>query len=123
MVEPSGDTAVAGLLVSALKRNPDAVYVLTDGYENAPAGRVDEVMRAARALGVTTPMFQVSPVLGAEAGGVRRLSDELAPVPVARPEAVGLGMVRAVLTADVEAGIRALLAITRPMLEAKNGGE
>ena len=123
MVTPTGDTALAGLVVTALKRNPDAVYVLTDGYENAPAGRVDEVLRAARALGVTTPVFQVSPVMGAEAGGLRRLSDEMAPVPVARPEAVGLGMVRAVLTADVEAGIRALLAITRPMIEAKNGGE
>jgi hypothetical protein len=123
MVCPTGDTALAGLLVKALKRNPDAVYVLTDGYENAPAGRVDEVMRAARALGVTTPVFQVSPIMGAEAGGLRRLSDELAPVPVSRPEAVGLGMVRAVLTADVEAGIRALLAIARPMIEAKNGGE
>jgi hypothetical protein len=125
MAEPSGDTAFAGLLVQALKRNPDAVYVLTDGYENAPAGRVDEVLRAARALGVTTPVFQVSPVVGAEASGLRRLSEELALVPVSRPEAVGLGMVRAVLTTDVEAGIRALLAITRPMLEAKttNGGE
>jgi hypothetical protein len=123
MAEPAGDTALAGALVKALKRNPDAVYVLTDGYENAPAGRVDEVLRAARALGVTAPVFQVSPVTGAEAGGLRRLSEEIAPVPVSRPEAVGLGMVRAVLTADVEAGIRALLAITRPMLEAKTGGE
>jgi len=123
MVTPAGDTALAGLIVKALKRKPDAVYVLTDGYENAPAGRVDEMLQAARALGVTTPVFQVSPVTGAEAGGLRRLSDEMAPVPVSRPEAVGLGMVRAVLTADVEAGIRALLAITRPMLEAKNGGE
>lgn len=123
MVQPEGDTALAGLLVAALRRHPDAVYVLTDGYENAPAGRVDEVLRAARALGVTTPVFQVTPVLGAEAGGLRRLSDELALVPVARPEAVGLGMVRAVLTADVEAGIRALLAMTRPMLEPKTGGE
>lgn len=123
IVRPEGDTALAGALVRALKRNPDAVYVLTDGYENAPAGRVDEVLRAARALGITTPVFQVSPVTGAEAGGLRRLSDELAPVPVSRPEAVGLGMVRAVLTADVEAGIRALLALTRPMLEAETGGK
>lgn len=123
MVKPAGDTALAGLLVKALKRNPDAVYLITDGYENAPAGRVDEVLRAVRALGVTAPVFQVSPVTGAEAGGLRRLSDELAPVPVSRPEAVGLGMVRAALTTDVEAGIRALLALARPMIEAQNGGE
>jgi hypothetical protein len=121
IVRPAGDTALAGLLVKALGRNPDAVYVITDGYENAPAGRVDEVIRAVRALGVAAPMFQVSPVMGAEAGGLRRLSDELAPVPVSRPEAIGLGMVRAALTADVEAGLRALLALTRPILEANNG--
>jgi hypothetical protein len=123
MVRPAGDTALAGLVVKALKRNPDAVYVLTDGYENAPAGRVDEVLRAARAFGISTPVFQVTPVTGAETGGLRRLSDELAPLPVSRPEAIGLGMVRAVLTADVEAGVRALLVITRPMLDAQNGGE
>jgi hypothetical protein len=61
--------------------------------------------------------------MGAEAGGVRRLSNELAPMPVARPEAIGLGMIRAALTTDVEQGVRALLAATRPMLAPKDQGE
>jgi hypothetical protein len=116
-VKPSGATSLAAAVVEALRERPDALYVITDGYENAPAGRVDEVLRMARSIGVSTPVYQVTPVSGAEAAGIRRLSDEVAPMPVARPEAIGLGLVRAALTADVETGIAGLLAAARPQLQ------
>ena len=118
LVAPGGGTALAMALVRVLKARPDAVYVVSDGYENAPAGRVDEILRQARALGVTTPVYQVTPVAGAEAAGVRSLSPEAAAMPVSRPEAIGLGVVRAALTGDVEAGIQGLLAVARPQLAA-----
>ena len=49
------------------------VFVLTDGYENAPAGRFAEVVRAVRQMGVETPIHQFSPVFAAEARGIRSL--------------------------------------------------
>lgn len=113
---PSGETNLAAATARALAGEPDAVYILSDGYENAPAGRVHEVVLAARKLGCRTPVFQVSPVSGAEAVGVRRLSDEIAPMPVFRPEALGLASVRAALAQDPAAGIQALLAATRPAI-------
>lgn len=116
-VTPSGETSLAAALVAALQEGADAVYLLTDGYENAPAGRVNEVLLAARSIGVTTPVYQVTPVAGAEAAGIRRLSDEAAPMPVGRPEAIGLGMIRAALSADVESGIQGLMAAARPQLQ------
>jgi hypothetical protein len=116
LVRPAGGTSLASLLLRALRKQPDAVYVLTDGYENAPAGRLDEVLRRARALGVRTPVYQLTPVMGAEAAGVRSLSGEMAVLPVSRPESLGLSMVRAALSQSVEAGIAGLLELAAPML-------
>lgn len=116
MVEPSGDTSLASLVLRAMEEGADAVYMLTDGYENAPAGRVDEMIRAAREIGVTVPVYQITPVLAAEKVGIRKVSDLVAPMPVTRPEALGLSMVRAALEADLERGILSLLDTARPML-------
>jgi hypothetical protein len=116
IVRPAGDTSLAEALVDVLQDDLDAVYILTDGYENAPAGRVDEVVRALRQLGIATPLYQVTPVLASETAGIRLLSPELAPLPVSRPEALGLALVRAALTCDIETGIQGLLNLTRPLL-------
>ena len=118
LVVPSGSTSLASALLAVLKTRPDAVYILSDGYENAPAGRVDEILQQVRRLGITTPVYQVSSVSGAEAAGVRQLSSIVSPMPVSRPEAIGLGIVRAALTADVESGIKGLLSVSRPALTA-----
>ena len=75
LIEPAGDTSLAAGLITLLKREPDVVFVLTDGYENAPAGRFAEVIRAVRRMGVETPIHQFSPVFAAETRGVRSLSD------------------------------------------------
>jgi hypothetical protein len=116
IVGPAGDTNLAGALVEVMQDELDAVFILTDGYENAPAGRVDEVIRALRQLGVATPVYQVTPVLASETAGIRLLSPELAPLPVSRPEALGLALVRAALTCDIETGIQGLLTLTRLLL-------
>jgi hypothetical protein len=117
LVRPAGDTALAEALVEAVAEEPDAVYLITDGYENAPSGRVDEVVRALRGLGVHTPVYQVTPVLAGETAGVRALSAAVAPLPVANPEALGLALVRAAIHQDVEQGIAGLLRLTLPLLE------
>lgn len=118
LVRPVGETSLARALVDLFQDSLDAVYLLTDGYENAPAGRVDEVLRALRGLGVATPVYQLTPVLASETAGIRRLSDEVAPLPVTRPEGLGLALVRAALTGDIERGILGLLRMARPLLTA-----
>jgi len=118
-IQPEGDTSLATQLLDAYESGADAIYVISDGYENAPAGRFDEVLRLARQCGTATPVYQITPVMAAEKVGVRALSEQVAPLPVARPEALGLSMVRAALNNDIEAGILGLLNQARPLLQAR----
>lgn len=121
LVQPKNGTSLASALVKVFKEEPDAVYVISDGYENEPAGRVNEVMSRIRGLGIDTPVYQVTPVMAAEAvkkeGAIRKLSDSMSAMPVSSPEGIGLSMIRAALDSDVESGIRALINMTIPKLE------
>ncbi len=118
LIEPAGDTSLATGLITLLKREPDVVFVLTDGYENAPAGRFAEVVRAMRRMGVETPIHQFSPVFAAEARGIRSLSDTVPGLPVSKPEAIGLGLLKALFEADVDRAVAALLGMVQPAIEA-----
>ncbi len=113
LVEPSGDTSLAGGLVRLLKEEPDAIFVLSDGYENAPAGRFSEVVNAVRRMGVNTPIHQFTPVFAAESQGVRKLCETVVAMPVSKPEAIGLGLLKALMEADVDRGVAALFGMTR----------
>jgi hypothetical protein len=113
MVLPSGDTSLASGLVQLLKSDPDVVFVLSDGYENAPAGRFGETVAAVRRMGIQTPIHQFTPVFAAESQGVRALSDAVQAVPVSKPEAIGLGLLTALMESDVDRGVAALLGITK----------
>ena len=119
LIEPTGDTSLAAGLITLLKREPDVVFVLTDGYENAPAGRFAEVIRAVRRMGVETPIHQFSPVFAAETRGVRSLSDAVPGLPVSKPEAIGLGLLKALFEADVDRGVAALMGMVRPAIDDK----
>jgi hypothetical protein len=112
LVEPSGDTSLASGLVRLLKNEPDAVFVLSDGYENAPAGRFSEVVAAVRRMGVKTPIHQFTPVFAAEARGVRKLCESVVAMPVSKPESIGLGLLKALMEADVDRGVAALFGMT-----------
>lgn len=116
LVTPSGDTSLAEALVEVAQSELDAIYIITDGYENAPAGRVDEVIRAMRGLGMNLPIYQVTPVMASEKAGVRVLSNQVTPMPISSPEGLGLSMIRAALSTDVEQGILSLLNMTLPRL-------
>ncbi len=111
LIEPVGDTSLAAGLITLLKHEPDVVFVLTDGYENAPAGQFAEVVRAVRRIGIETPIHQFSPVFAAETHGVRSLSDAVPGLPVSKPEAIGLGLLKALFEADVDRGVAALLQV------------
>ncbi len=119
LIEPAGDTSLAAGLVTLLKQDPDVMFVLTDGYENAPAGRFAEVVGAVRRMGVETPIHQFSPVFAAEARGIRSLCDAVPGLPVSKPEAIGLGLLKVLFEADVERGVEALLGMVLPAIEGK----
>lgn len=121
LMPPSGDTSLAEGLVAVMEYDPSVVYIITDGYENAPAGRVDEVIHAIRGLGIEIPIYQITPVMASEKVGVRALSPELAPLPVSKPEGLGLSMIRAAINQDIEQGILSLMSLTTPLLEDSHG--
>lgn len=121
LVRPSGDTSLTEGLLDLLDDAPEAVFVISDGYENRPAGRFAEVVSALRAQGYETPIFQLTPVFAAESASVRELCPGLVPaLPVSRPEALGISMLRGLLTADPVRGITALVRLALPMAQ---GGE
>lgn len=108
LVRPAGATAPAEALVEALAGGPDIVVVVSDGYENTPAGRFAETLAAVRALGIRTPVVQLGPVLAAESGGVRPLADEVPAAAVQRLEGLELLACRLLLDVEPEAGLRML---------------
>jgi len=120
MIETSGSTSLADALLEVVEQNPDAVYMLSDGYENAPAGRVNEVINALRDMDVDIPIFQISPVMSVESAGIRSLSDSIEPLPVSKPEGIGLSMIRAAISqGELEQGIAGLLDIITKRLVIK----
>ena len=66
LIQTSGDTSMSIELVRLLKDEPEVVFVLTDGYENAPAGRFSQTLAAIAEMGIDTPVIQMSPVLASE---------------------------------------------------------
>jgi len=111
LVRPAGHAEIAEALVAMLREDPDAVFLVTDGYENTPAGRTAETIALVRSLGIRTPIYQLAPVFGAEAHGVRRLSAEAPALPVARPAGFGLALLRGLLDQDPLPALAGLLRL------------
>jgi len=112
IVRPSGDTSLAEGLLAVLQEEPDIVYVISDGYENAPAGRFQDVLLAARELGIQTPVFHLNPVFAGESEAVRMLCEDVAGIstmPVRTPTGLGTTMLRGLIEADPERGINMLV--------------
>lgn len=120
LVYPMGETNLAKPLIKLLKKNPDAIFIISDGYENAPAGRVNEIVGTMKNLGYEIPIYQISPVMSAEAGGLRKLSDKISALPASKPSALGLSMVKAMLLEDIDGGINGLFSLTLPRLKRKS---
>ena len=120
---PKGGTDLGAALIKALKWGPEAVFMLTDGYENAPSGRVNEIMSALRKMGNNTPVYQMSPVMAAESKGLRTLSSEISAMPLSKPTSVGLALIKSMIEQDVKNGIAGLARTALPRVGLKLGGE
>jgi len=118
IVKPRGDTSIAEALVRAIKIEPDVVFVISDGYENSPAGRFAETMKLVRGIGVHTPVYHINPVMSSDSKtGLRRLSPDVPVMPINRPEAIGLTIFKSMLEAEPAKGIVALVNSTLPLIE------
>lgn len=121
---PKGSTDLGAALIKALKKNPDAIFMLTDGYENAPSGRVNEIMSALKKMGNHTPIYQMSPVMAAESKGVRTLSPDISAMPLSKPTSVGLALIKSMIEQDVKNGIASLARTALPNVGLRlDGGE
>lgn len=88
-------TDLAGAFIGLLKaENPakpyDAIFILTDGYENAYDGLTNEVISIWKAeTGRNIPMFQISPIVSAEMGAnVRKLGSGVVTMAINNPAAL-----------------------------------
>jgi hypothetical protein len=119
LVRPRGATSLAPSLLEAITTEPDAIFVISDGYENRPAGRVSEIVAALRALGIDTPILHLNPVFAAESASSAKVRSLGVPVlPAATPESLGIAFVRGLIEADPHRGIAALIGLARPRLFA-----
>src|SRR5262249_34293375 len=111
----------ADALFQVLELIPEAVFVISDGYENRPAGRFAELVAELRRIGINTPIYHLNPVFAAESEGVRELCSGLVPtLPVSRPEGLGIAMIRGMLSADPARGIAALVRMALPSIQEVN---
>ncbi len=117
--KPAGETNLAKPLISLLKHDLDAIFVVSDGYENAPEGRFGEVLKIARdKAGVDTPVYHFNPVGAAESKvALKRLSDDVPLTPVTNPEKMGLSLFKTMIAADPKQGIIELFNKVLPEIE------
>lgn len=115
---PEGGTDLANGVLNLLESSVDAVFILSDGYENSPAGRLAEVMRLVRKIGNNTPVYHINPVVASESKGlIRQLSNEIPVMSINKPEQLGMVMLKSMLDGDPERGIKGLLGMVLPMIE------
>jgi hypothetical protein len=110
---PKGATDLATAIIEAARYEPDAMLVVTDGYENARQGDAAQVIAGLRRLGLRTAILQVAPVIAAAEDLSRRRLSELVPV-VAVEHETGAGELaaRMLLAAQPEElGTKALQAV------------
>lgn len=115
--KPGGHTDLANGVLHLLESGMEAVFILSDGYENSPAGRLAEVLNLVRKIGNNTPVYHINPVVAAESRGlVKQLSDEISVVSISKPEQLGTVLLKSMLDTDPERGIKGLLEITMPLI-------
>ncbi len=118
--KPMCGTNLAEPLILTLKCNPDSIFVISDGYENQPEGRFNEVLKIAReTLNIATPIYHFNPVSSAESKvALKRLSNDIPLTPVSNPEKMGLTLFKTMLSVDPRGGMIELFNMILPQLES-----
>jgi hypothetical protein len=122
MIRPYGETDLANRLVDLLEKEPDSIFIISDGYENAPAGRVAEVIELVEELGLHLPIYHLNPVSAAESKtGLKMLAKNISVMPVLKPETMGLTLLKKVIEQDPIRGIIGLLNTVIVLIDWKEG--
>jgi len=117
---PEGDTDLGTNLIKLIKKEPDSIFILTDGYENSSAGRVNEIIEATKKIGLDIKFFQITPTTASESSGIKKLSKNIIKVSSSDPKALNTSLVLAALKENPEDGLKKLLNITTKKLELWN---
>ncbi|MEM7040147.1 MAG: vWA domain-containing protein, partial [Bacteroidota bacterium] len=106
-----GDSDLAHGLLDLLEPAPEAIFILTDGYDNAPATRARDIIRALPKIGLDIPVVQITPVMAAEAEGIRLLHQGILSLAVSQVESLAVGLLKLAFHADLQMGANALWEI------------
>jgi len=111
-------SAFINLLKKEQPTNPfQAFFIITDGYENSYDGLLDEVISLFKAeTGRDVPVFQTSPITGAEMdGNVRNLGKDIVTMAINNPVAIQAQINARLLEIDIkrwlETQVKALAAL------------
>ena len=64
--------------MAALEKNPELLVIISDGYENKPAGLVNQIINAyLTKLHGKTGIIHLNPVFAPESGDIRKLNDKI----------------------------------------------
>lgn len=120
MVHPGGETDISESFLKLLENEPDSIFILSDGYENAPAGRFSEVLMLVRKIGATTPIYHINPVAAAESkSAIRQLDETVSTLPISNPQQIGLTLFKAMLETDPKKGLLSLIGVALPLIETQ----
>jgi hypothetical protein len=85
-------TDLATSFINLIKTNSnfDAIFIISDGYENYYDGLLNEVVKAWRDLSSNMiPIYHISPITGAEVNAkVRSLGNEISSIAISQPKAL-----------------------------------
>lgn len=120
LVQPSGHTAIAEKYLLVLAQKPDVVFVISDGYENAPAGRFQKAVDAVQSLKIPEldiPIYQMNPVFAAESKGVRKLANQAIVLPANNPKLLAMSIVRGLLESNPVRAVNLMLSLSMKVLQ------
>ena len=118
LIKPGGETDISESFLKILESDPDSIFIISDGYENAPAGRFAEVLMLVRKIGCTVPIYHINPVGAAESKvAMRQLDKDISPLPISNPQTIGLTLFKAMLETDPKSGLISLIGLALPMIE------
>lgn len=106
IVETTGQNSdIAGAFLSLVEDGTyDAIFILSDGYENSYDGLLNEVVTAWREMSNdATPIYHASPVVGAETNAkVRSMGNQISTMAVSKPEAIAVQISSKLLEQDTK---------------------